>query len=726
MPDNANERIPSVLYQSLEPLFRPRGVAIVGASATPFKQGNVALKYLIQGGYEGRIYPVNPSRGMTEGLAAYGSIVEIDGPVDCALFVIPASGVIRALEECAKVGVRSVVVGANGFAELGTEEGRTRQSELTRIAREYGIRVVGPNTNGIWNATDKLSLGYNTSHGDPMTPGPVSIAAHSGALFNSIAPSLRRFGAGLSKFVPVGNEADLDILDFLEYFIEDPATSVIALIVEALRDGARMKSLAARAHTVGKPIIALKLGRSEAGAGAALAHSSRMAGSARAYDALFRECGVLQAPSIEAVAGACALLSAPVPEVAADKRGLICISTSGGGGGLVADFASEYDIPLAGNPDGSWGGKTGELITTFEGAGPIFNPIDGGNLAGWPRLERLLECLESEGQTGPALFFGHMLPQARADMAVAEIITRRKQRAGSPVVCVAPGGLRPEVTDFYIAHGIPVFTDIATCFMALRCLYRAWNFKGVQFTQAAGLSAPDAAIVTEQLRQHGPEALLSEIESAAVLRAAGLKIVISHVINSADEAVAHAQRVGYPVVLKGLAPGVAHKADAGLVAVGLRNDIAIREAFLRLSGRLSELGGATTASQIILQPMVSAQAELIIGVAHEPPLGQFLLLGLGGVQAEVMDEVILLPTPLTGAAIRNRIEESKIGQLLARIGREPARTDRLLKAVTDNLVALQNLLALCGDRIAGVDVNPLLVLEDDCMGVDALIALRRP
>ena len=209
------------LREALQPLFGPEHVAVIGASSTPGKQGNTAIRYLKRCGFPGRISPVNPAGGEIEGLTCYRSIKEVPGQVDCVLLVIPAAAVVSAIRECAEVGVRVAIVGANGFAELGTEQGRARQAELTAIARASGTRIVGPNTNGILNASHPLSLGYNTSHGDPIFAGPVSIAAHSGALFNSVAPRLRQLGVGLSKFVPVGNEADIYMLDFLELFIAD-------------------------------------------------------------------------------------------------------------------------------------------------------------------------------------------------------------------------------------------------------------------------------------------------------------------------------------------------------------------------------------------------------------------------------------------------------------------------------------------------------------------------
>src|SRR5262245_49483586 len=417
------------LRETLRPLFQPAHVAVIGASSTPDKHGNVAMRYLIRAGYPGRISPVNPNGGKVEGIACHRSIKDVPGPVDCALLVVPAGAIINAIRDCAAAGVRSAIIGANGFAELGTEQGRARQAELTSIARASGMRIVGPNTNGILNATDRLSLGYNSSHGDPLDPGPVSIAAHSGALFNSIAPRLRRFGVGLSKFVPVGNEADLDMLDFLEFFIADEATGVIGLIIEGLSDGERLRKLAADARAAGKPIVALKLGRSAAGAGATIAHSSRLAGSARAYAALLRECRIVTVPTIEAMAGACALLAARGAQP--EDPSLVCVTSTGGGGSLLADHAADYGIKLAGGANGEWTGAAAAAIASFAGAGPICNPIDGGNLANWQQLDTLLAAIESDGSRGPLLAYLHMLPQLLVDRAIINSLTQRRARTAS-------------------------------------------------------------------------------------------------------------------------------------------------------------------------------------------------------------------------------------------------------------------------------------------------------
>jgi len=714
----------SGLREALQPLFQPAHVAVIGASSTPGKHGNIAIRYLIRAGYRGRISPVNRNGGEVEGLACHRSIKDAPRPVDCALLVVPAGVAVDALRECAEAGVRSAIIGANGFAELGTDEGRARQAELTAIARGSGMRLVGPNTNGILNATDRLSLGYNTSHGDPLHPGPVSIAAHSGALFNSIAPRLRQFGTGLSKFVPVGNEADLDMLDFLEFFIADEATGVIGLIIESLSDGDRLRALAADARAAGKPIVALKLGRSAVGAGATVAHSSRLAGSARAYAALLHECRITTVTTIEAMAGACALLAARGPRV--DDASLVCVTSTGGGGSLLADYAMDYRIPLAGKQNGMWTGNAATAIASFAGAGPICNPIDGGNLGNWKQLDTLLAAIEADGLRGPLLAFLHMLPQVSVDRSIINSLAQRKARTASPSVVVAPGGLRSEIEEQYVRERIPVFHDLATCFDSLRCLYDEIGFASEPArSNTAPLLTPAAAETLALLRQAAgaPGGFLSELESTRVLVSARVPLVESRMVGSADDAVCAAQALGYPVVLKAASREVAHKHDAGLVAVGLADETELRAAFLRMRSQVQALGLANTATQFLLQPMLRSRAELIIGTTHETPLGHFLLAGLGGIHAEVLDSTILLPMPMPRDDIRRRIADSRLGTLIVKLAASPGAEGSILDEVVDALAALQSLVLSSEDMIRSIDVNPLLLTDERCVAVDALIVL---
>jgi acyl-CoA synthetase (NDP forming) len=714
----------SDLIASLDPLFRPSATAVIGASRTAGKQGNTAIRYLQQCGYGGRIFPVNPSGGDVEGITCYRSISDVPEQVDCALLVIPAGAVPAAIEECAASGVRSAIIGSNGFAEMGSDEGRARQARLVEIVQKTGIRLLGPNTNGIWNATDHFSLGYNTSHGDQMVDGGVSIVAHSGALFNSIAPRLVDIGSGLSKFVPVGNEADLDMLDILEYLIADPATRVIGLIVEGLSDGARFGKLAAAAIAAKKPIVALKLGRSAAGAGAALAHSSRLAGSARAYEALFREYGVPTVPTIEGLAASCALLALSELDPMDGDSSLICVSSSGGGGSLLADTASTYDIPMAGSPAGDWEGGVAELIAGFEDAGLIRNPIDGGNLYGWPRLEAIFAAMEQDGLNGPIAAYGHMLPSIKTDENLITPLIERKRRTGSPVVMIAPGGLRLETKARLTENQIPVFADMETAFHGLKSYYTMLGVRAAPAAKADAAGAADDGGIAEMLTLECLPEVLSEADSAAILRQAGVPMVENRSVQTIDEAAAAAAALGYPVVLKALVPGIAHKNNAGLVHTGISDEEELRQTYETLEQRALALKPSSDHQTILVQPMIASEVELILGVSYEPPLGHFLVAGLGGIHAEVFDKILLLPVPVAVETAERRVSEGEIGRVLSTIGSEK-QVSSAIGDIAAALMALQNLVLAAPKTIESVDVNPLLITKAGCIAVDALV-IRQP
>lgn len=675
----------------LDFLFQPKHVAVIGASRTPGKLGHSVLKNLVNGGYTGRVSAINPAGAEVEGKPGYRSLREMPERADCAFLAIPAAAIPEAVRECAEAGVRVAVLGAAGFAELGTEEGSKRQANVAATARASGLRLVGPNTNGILSTADRLSLGYNASHGERFAHGDVSFVSHSGALMDGIARRLYGAGGGLSKFIAAGNEADLNMLDYLEYLIEDDSTKVIGLVIEALSDGPRFLNLARKAK---KPIVALKIGRSALGAGATLAHSSRLAGSARAYEALFREAGVASVGTVEALAGGCALLSSK--NRTEDKR-LVCVSTSGAGGAILADFAGERGMPLAGQRNGDWEEAVAAQIADMPTLGRVRNPIDMGALVpDWSQLADIFAALERNGVQGPTLVYAHSAPAPGWDDSMADALTARAKRCAAPVLILTPGGLKPELEARYAKAGIPVYYDTATCFDSLQCWYRAGG--SVHETEPRRL--------TKKVLLSGKD-FLDEAASAQVLRQAGVPMVRSETVSFLDEAKAAAAALGYPVVLKALAPGVAHKNQHGLVAVGIRDAAALEESFKEMKSRLKD------DVAFLVQPMIASRAELIVGVSREAALGHFLVFGLGGVHAESLDQVTLLPLPAGPATIRARIESSSLAKIAP------------VEEVARVLEALQALVLDHAGSIDSIDVNPLLITREGCVAVDALIVLNK-
>jgi acyl-CoA synthetase (NDP forming) len=691
------------------PLFTPRSVAVVG-SASPGKHASMVVRNLIAWGYRGAVYPVNREGAPVEGYAGYRTLAELPDVPDCAMLVVPAANCTDVVHECATAGVRFAVIGASGFAELQTPAGIARQRAIEAIAGASSLRLVGPNTNGIFNATDGVSLGYNTAHGEPFAAGDVSVVSHSGALFDGIARRLNAIGAGLSKFVPVGNEADLTMLDFVEFLIGDPATRVIGLVVEGLGDGPRFRRLAARAAAAGKPIVALKIGRSDVGANATLAHSSRLAGATRAYDALLRECGVAAVTSVEALAGGCGLLSL-VPDVhRARDEGIVIVTSSGAGGALLADVATERGLQLAGTA-GEWAEPGASALAQLGVPARIRNPIDLGTLGEWTLLADVFAHTQAQAD-GPVVVYAHNAPRAKLGLILAEALIARRANAGSPVLVLTPGGLLAHVEAALTAGGVPVFHDTAACFDSLMCYYAV--------RRAAPDNTPELAVPDAEC-ELARAATLSELESAALLRRFGMPIVASTVVTSSAAAVAAAETCGYPVVLKALAPGVAHKHAHGFVDVGIATAAALHDAYAVMERRVAQAGFARETVPFIVQALIAGELELIAGTSWEGSLGHFLVFGLGGVYAELLDDVLLVPIPIGRDALRDRIRASRAGRLVASMASEPGA---VLERLLDALGALQTAIAACGDAVASIDVNPLVVNGANLVAVDALVVTR--
>jgi len=503
------------------------------------------------------------------------------------------------------------------------------------------------------------------------------------------------------------------VLDILDYCIEDRDTGVIGLAIEALANGARFRTLVEKAAARGKPIVALKIGRSPVGVGAALAHSSRLAGGARAYDALFAACGVAGVRSVEALAATCALL-AQQPQRSNDQR-LIAVTTSGAGGALIADHAAERGFGLAGGPTGEWDGAACAAVAAMNARGHLRNPIDLGSLADWVELDRIYQLLEADGLVGPSVVYAHVAPSPDMDETLLAVLRRRKARTGSAIVVVAPDGLGPDLERQYRDAGLALFHETVLAFDALAAHRAAGDA-----ARCTGEIAPSHAARTAAARLTATTgAVLSEAESAEILRAAGVPMVEGRDATSLTQARAAAVALGYPVVLKAMVPGIAHKNAAGLVITSLSNQTELERAHATLMARTQGKTGVT----MLLQPMVPAQCELIVGVAREGGLGHFLVFGLGGINAEPFDQVLLLPIELDVSAMRDRIAASRPGALL----RALSRTDRsVFDQLSAILTALRQLVGAAGAEIESIDLNPIIVTNsNDLVAVDALIVRRK-
>jgi acyl-CoA synthetase (NDP forming) len=668
---------------ALHALFHPRAVAVIGASDDTTKHGYIVLTNVRDTGFQGGIFGISRRLKDVDGIPCFADLAALPEPVDTAFLAIPAETAVQAVRDCARAGLKTVIVGSAGYAESLDAGGEARQLQLQEVAREAGIRVVGPNCNGIYNAHLPLSIGFNTAHAKRQNPGGVSIFSHSGALFDAMAARLAALGAGLSLFASAGNEADLSVLDYMEYAIGHAPTRVIALLIDSLQDGARFRRLALAAHAAGKHVVALKIGGSAAGAAAAVAHSSRMAGDQASYRALFAISGVAAVRTLEGLVMAAALLD----RHGRCPGGLGAMSLSGAGASLIADQCDALGVKLA-----TLTPETHAAIDRQKMFSRIGNPLDLGIFGGMRRSGDVPTLLMSDRGVAVALALVHSMNPWQGD-PYRSAMGRARETTRKPLLAVAPGGMPDAERQTYRGLGIDVFTETDILLEGIGALLTPPPEKMPDPVPAAAAVLPARA--------------LTEPESLRLLAEYGVRIVPTEECASAADAVAAATRLGYPVVLKGVAQGVAHKSDLGLVHVGLRDPDAVARAF-----------AAVSCPGVVVQTMVGGALEAIAGVTRSYGVGLVLIAGLGGIFAEALHDVVTIPLPAGRTAIEAALAQGSLGRVLASPRwNHPAAA----AAFVDLLMGLQKAALAIGDALQAIDINPVILGADGAVAVDALV-----
>ena len=678
---------------ALHALFHPRAVAVIGASDDDTKHGYIVLTNIRDAGFPGGVYGISRRLKDVDGIACFPDIVSVPEPVDTAFLAIPAEAAVQAVRDCAAAGLTSVIVGSAGYAESLDAAGAERQRELQRIAAEEGIRIVGPNCNGIYNAHYPLSIGFNTAHAKRQKAGGVSIFSHSGALFDAMAGRLAMSGAGLSLFASAGNEADLSVLDYMEYGISHAPTRVIALLIDSLEDGPRFRRLALQAHAVGKPVVALKIGESAAGAAAAVAHSSRMAGDAASYQALFEASGVSTVKTLEGLMTAAALL---------DKYGrhpgkLGALSTSGAGASLIADRCDALGVPLADLSE-----DTHAAIDAQKMFSRIGNPLDMGIFGGMRRAGEIPTLLMADPDVTVALGLMHSMNPWQGD-PIRDALAKGRELSKKPLLIVSPGGMPASERESYTSRGMDVFTETDILLEGIGAMLAPPPAAIPAGPSSPGPSSPGAAPAM-------PNRPLTEPESLNLLLGFGVRVVPTVECPSLNHALSAARAIGYPVVLKGVVEGVAHKTDKGLVHVNLTNAQALEGAYAALG-----------CPHVIVQKMVKGGLEAIVGVTRADGVGLVLLTGLGGIYAEALGDATLWPIPVSRSAIEEKLATSRLGRVLASHRWPHAGA---AGALVDLLLAVQRAALAIGDRLQAIDVNPVILGAAGALAVDALVVPR--
>ncbi|MGY6633436.1 MAG: acetate--CoA ligase family protein [Alkalilacustris sp.] len=709
---------------SLGALLSPGSVAILGASDDPTRIGGRPLAYLRAAGFAGPIYPVNPGRATVQGLAAYASVADLPATPEAAIVALPAALVEDAVTALAARGTRACIVFASGYAEIGDG---AAQARLAAIARGAGIRILGPNCLGVFDVAGRFYATFSTTldRGVPDAGG-LSIVSQSGAFGSHLYYLARARGLGMRSWMTTGNEADVTMAECLEHLAQDPATRVIMAYAEGIRDADRLVGALELARDAGKPVVFMKVGRSDIGAEAASSHTAALAGEDAVCDAVLRQYGAHRARTTqELVDIAHAVSASPLPR----GRRLGIVTISGGVGVLMADAAAETGLEVPPMPEPAQAALKAQL--PFAG---VRNPIDiTAQAFNDPSLlPRNLDVVLSQGGYDAVVAFLTSVPGSAANAApVREALASvRKAHPDFPLILsmLVPDALRRD----YEAMGYPVFEDPSAAVAAVAAAARLRE--GFEQARPAAPLAPEPVSDTVRAALAAGRAL-DEHAAKQVLAAAGIPVPQDRLATTPDEAEAAWRAVAGPVALKLVSPDIAHKTEVGGVILGLDAADAVREAHAIILERARRLAPEARLSGVLVSPMEagaeSGAVETILGVQRDPVFGPVVVLGLGGVLVEVLRDVTFRRAPVDEAEAHRMIAELRGAALFDGVrGRPPADTPALARAI-----AALSRLAVAGDDTPGggglidsIDINPFLVRARGAgaVALDALIVPGTP
>ena len=686
--------------ESIRGFLEPRSVALVGASGRAGTIGNALLVNLKGGGFAGPIYPVHPTAAELEGLRVYPSLRAIGSAPDLVVIAIPAAGVEAAVEECAAIGARGVVVISAGFAEVSAE-GREAERRLRDLARGAGMRLVGPNCMGVLNTDPRVALDATFAPGRPAL-GNVGMLSQSGALGLAMLDFLPRRNLGLSTFVSVGNKADVSSNDMLAYWAADERTKVVVLYLESFgnpRKFARVAPEVARA----KPIVAVKSGRSAAGTRAAASHSASLASLDVAVDALFEQAGVIRTETLESLFDVVSLLSSqPLP--AGPRVGVV--TNAGGPGILLADACEAHGLELPALSEATRA-RLRELLPPAAGLG---NPIDMIASATPEQYARTIEAVAADPSID-ALVVIYIPPLVTRPEEIASAIAEGagKIPAEKPIAAVfIAGEAPPEALQRGPRGPIPTYTFPENVALALGAAHRygKWRRRPAGDVLELDDFTVDAAraVVDRVLAGATQPIWLEAADVATLLGLAGISCAAWEEV-PVDKAGAAAKRVGFPVVLKAVVPGVTHKSDFGGVILGLDSPRSIAPALRALESRVAKLGHSL--ERVLVQHEVRGGIEFLAGVTTDATFGPLLVFGAGGVQVELFKDAAFRLTPLSDLDASEMIDGVRVSRLLSGYRGQPPGDRPALIDVIRRIAALAEVLP----QIREMDLNPLKVLE---------------
>lgn len=707
----------------LDFLFNPKSIALIGASTDPAKWGNQVARAMIESGYSGSLYLVNTRGGEVYGMKTYRSVNDIAGDVDVAVVGIPVRYVVDAIRECVLKRVKAAVIVTAHFGEY-SEDGRKAEDEVLEMARNGGMRIVGPNCLGLYNSSNRLNTTWTT-----FEPGPISFATQSGNLGLEVNYLSKLRGLGFSKFISFGNQVDVAVHEYLDYLREDPTTKVILLYIEGLKDGRGFVN-SAKLATQSKPVLAVKAGTCSAGIRACATHTGSMASSSDICRAAFRQTGIISADTgIDLLDIAEAMIKCPLP-----TGNRIAILTNGGGfGTLAADIAAKYCLEI---PELSR--TTKERLHQAVPRDAIhsdLNPVDFADEADWWAWERLPEVLLQDGEIDGLVIVGGFggyedaFPaSAEAWPQTARTISQLPEKYGKPIILQSFfQDYKPQSLDILSKGGIPVYGRMD---VALRCMAslveRSAYLRGLQQDQAEqppkhpASASREASAIIESATNSGRHNLL-ETEARAILTAYGLPVGAYALATSAAEAADFAGRTGYPVALKIVSPDIIHKTEAGGVELDIKGEDELELAFARIIANAQAYDGRAEILGAIVAPMEGQGTEIAIGMTKDPVFGPTIMFGLGGVLVEALGDVSFRVAPLSSRDACEMIHEIRGYRVLTGVrGQMPASIDAIAA-----VIGLISEIVMSHPQIEEMDLNPIIVRGDSLAIVDARMILTK-
>ncbi len=699
----------------LDAIFAPETIAVIGASTTKGKVGHDIFANILSGGFTGTLYPVNPKAKSVLSVKCYTSISAIPDPIDLAMIILPPKGALAAVKDCIAKGVKGIVIVSAGFKEVGGE-GAKIEKDIKTLCSDANVRLVGPNCLGVINPSSKVSLNASFSARMP-TPGNVSFISQSGALCTAVLDYAADKGFGFSKFISIGNKADVDELDLLRYYHNDPDTDVVMIYMEELSRSAEEFITEVRQMTSGTNpthVIAIKSGSSDAGAMAAASHTGALAGSDALYDAIFGMSGILRCVTVNQLfdyAQAFAANKYPT----GDK---IAIITNAGGPGIIAtDMSEQSGLKLARFSDDT----VKELKKYLPATANFHNPVDVIGDAAKDRYENTLATVLSDRGVDAALII--LTPQSMTDaIGTAGAIVNIAHNSLKPIVCAFMGVV--DVSDgvkLLQKNKIPVYQFPESAARSLGALREGmkWLFRKILPQYDLSYDRQRAQTIIQDYMKQG-KMVLGELDGNELLKCYGFNTLPMELATDKASAGKIADTIGYPVVMKIVSPDILHKTDAGGVVVGVKDKIAVETAFEVIMEKAKEYNPKAMIEGVLIQKLAPKGKEVILGLTKDPVFGHAVMFGLGGIFVEVYKDVAFRLSPMGRNVARRMVKSIKGYPILKGLrGENPSDIEMIEK----HIVALK---AMADDlpMIGELDINPLFVHEEGRGATVADIIIR--